>query len=161
MGRHGELGGHLCGPRSVLQSSSGGGAVQAPEDENESAEKNDGGYGGEAENVGDDCAIFSGLRIVVIAIEQNRIDSVADFALGGFDEAHAQILGREIDAIEIARDAALRCEHHDGSGVGELIALDVVLILEAHGLGEGVDGFGPAGKEVPSGGGVGAAVTFN
>ena len=89
----------------------------------------------EPQNVRHHRPIFSGLGIVVIAVEQHRIHGVADLALRRFHEAHAQILGRKIHAIEVARDAALRRQHHDGRGVRILIALGIVLILKADGFG--------------------------
>src|SRR5580692_5952583 len=81
------------------------GAIQADENKEQSADEDDRETGTQLQHVAHDRAVFSGCRIIVIAVQQHLIDGVSDLALRSFDEAHAQIFGREIDAVEIARDA--------------------------------------------------------
>src|SRR5216683_4294678 len=82
--------------------------IQPPQDKNQTAEQKDGCSGRQPQDVRYYGAIFPGLRIVVIAVEQNSIDSVADFALRSFHQSHAQIFGWKIHTVKVARDAALR-----------------------------------------------------
>ncbi len=144
----------------VIPSSARGDALQAEENEDQAAENRMVSAPPSFQHVADDRAVFAGGGIVVIAVQKNLIDGVADFSLRGFDQSHAQVFRREVHAVEVARDAALRGQDHDRGGVRVLVLGGVVLILEADSLGEGVDGVGRAGQEMPAGGGVGASVAL-
>src|SRR5579859_105373 len=113
--------------------------LQTDEDENQSAEEQNRDAAAELQHVADDCAVFSGGRIVVIAVEENLIDRIADLAFGSLDQAHTEVFRGKFYPVEVARDAALRSEDHDRCGVRVLVLGGVVLILKADGFGERVD----------------------
>ena len=96
----------------------------------------------------------------MVAVQKNLVSQVSNLVLRRFDQAHAQIFRRKIDSVEVARNAALGRQDHDGRGVRVLIAGGVVLILKADSLGEGVDRVGRACQEVPAGGGAGTPVAL-
>src|SRR2546426_2968322 len=117
-------------------------AFQSEHDEQESAQNQNRRRSRQAQNVGDDGAVLSARRIIVVAVEQHLIDRIANLPLRRFDQAHPQILGWKIHTIEVARDATLRSQHHDRGRVRELVDLRIVLILEAYRPGQRVDGIG-------------------
>src|SRR5579864_2150576 len=92
-------------------------SLQAEKDEDQAADEQDGQRATQLQHVADDRAIFAGGGIVVIAVQKNLIDRVADFSLRGFDQSHTQIFRWEVDAVEIARDADLRSEKRGSGGV--------------------------------------------
>src|SRR5271169_1201592 len=165
-GHNGKLSNITCLTRSSLSRCSlsrnppRSGFVEPEKNEQQTTEEQDGESCSQPQNVADNRAIFAGGGIVVIAVEQHLIDGVADLALRGFDQTHAQVFRRIIHAVEIARDAALRSEHHDGGGVRVLVDLGIVLILEADGLGQCVDRLRGSGEEMPAGRSAGTAVAL-
>src|SRR5579864_44137 len=134
--------------------------LQPEQNQQERAQHQDGEGSSKPQHVGYDRAVFSGGGIVVIAVEQDLIYCVADLALRGFYQPHAEVFRRKIHAVEIARDAALRRQHHDGGGVCVLVDFGIVLILKADGFGERVNRLRGAGQEVPAGRGAGTTVAL-
>src|SRR5471032_2999652 len=59
--------------------------------DDERAQRHDGGGAGDADHAHDDQAVAAGRRVVVIAVEQQRIDRRADAPLRGFHDGVAQI----------------------------------------------------------------------
>ena len=96
----------------------------------------------------------------MIAVEQHLVDRIADFALRGLHQTHAQIFRRIIHAVEISRDAPLRRQHHDGRGVRILLDLGIVLILKADSFRERIDRLRGSGQEMPAGSRAGASIAL-
>src|SRR5439155_13417592 len=89
-------------------------------DEDERAERQDGGGTGEANGAHDHETVPAGFGIVVVAIEPHLIDRCADLARRCVDERESQIARTVIDAEEITRDPPLRRQDNDPCGMGEL-----------------------------------------
>src|SRR5919198_5611826 len=70
----------------ALSGNSGGISLFSDHDENERAERQDGRGAGDAQRPHHDETVAAGHRVVVVAVEQQLIDRVADFAGGGFDQ---------------------------------------------------------------------------
>ena len=85
-----------------------------------------------------DGAVAADRRVVVEAVEQDLVDEAADLAAGRLDQAEPQVARRVLDAEAIAGDLAAGGQQHDAGGVGELLELRVVDVLEADGVGERV-----------------------
>src|SRR5688572_14848753 len=68
-------------------------------------------------------AVFSSYRVVVIAEQQDLIDNRSDLILRRLHQAKTQILWRELNPIEIARQPALRRQYHDATSVRVLAFL--------------------------------------
>ena len=77
-------------------------------DDDERAEREDRRGAGEAHRAHDDQAVAAGHRVVVIAVEQQRVDRRADLAGRRFDEREPQIARAVLDAEQIARQPAVR-----------------------------------------------------
>jgi len=102
----------------------------------------------ELENRG---AVSGGGGIVVIAKEQNVIDGRADLSCRSVHETEAHVAAGIFDAIEVARDVAVRGKKQDAAGVGEEIVFGIEGETEISGFGGGFDGFLRAGEKMPAG----------
>jgi hypothetical protein len=91
------------------------------------------------------------LRVIVEAGQEDLIDNRANVALRCFDERQSQIVGGEIQAVEIPADRAIRREHDDPSRMGLFILIRVILILETDRAGQQIDLVLHAGEHVPAG----------
>src|ERR1700682_5598818 len=60
-----------------------------------------------------DKAVFSGHRIVLVAIEQRVIGRSADFSLRRFDQSETKIASRILHAVKVAGDTPVRREHQN------------------------------------------------
>ena len=105
--------------------------IRAKHHEHERAQDENGAKPRQLQNIADDGAVLSAARIVVIAIQENLIADIANPVLRGLHESEPQILGREFDSIEVSRNVAVRCEHHNRSGVRVLLGLRIELILKS------------------------------
>src|SRR6476660_5276164 len=94
----------------------------------------------QAQDAQNGCAVLSRLWIVVIAIEQQLIDQVADLALPRLNQAEPQIFRWIFDAVVVLRDLAFGGQHHDRGRVRELLGLFVILVLKSRGLGQRING---------------------
>ena len=114
--------------------------------------------GGNPQQVHGDRAVLTGRRIVVETEQENFIDRRADLIVRRLHQSQADIARRILDAVEILRHPALRGEDHDGAGVGVLVGLRVVLVMEADGVGNRAHVGLLAGEKVPAIGGAGPAI---
>src|SRR5947207_8813982 len=94
---------------------------------------------GELNDPADDCAVFPGIRIVVIAVQNHLICERSNFVLRSLNQPQPQVLCRKFHAIVILGDPALGSQDHDASRVRELISLGIVLVLKSRGLGQCVN----------------------
>src|SRR6266705_2362140 len=91
-----------------------------------------------------------GRGIVMKAEEQQALDGGCNTIACSVEQAFAQLVRREIDAEEIARDAASRRDNDDAGRVQVLMLRAIVAVAQAHGLCELADGAGVCGEEMPS-----------
>src|ERR1035438_8799130 len=96
--------GKLLSIPCLRYSLSGYRAIQPPQDKDQTSKQKNRGRGRQAQDVRHHGAVFSGLGIIVIAVEEHCVDSVANFALRGFDQSHSQIFGRKIHTVKVTRD---------------------------------------------------------
>src|SRR5206468_567393 len=89
-------------------------------------------------------------RVVVVAEEEDLLREPSDAVTGGLDEAQLEVARRVLHAVEVAREAAIRREHHDAARVGELAALLIEEVAEPRGAGQGGDRRLVAGEEAPA-----------
>src|SRR5580704_241869 len=94
---------------------------------------------GQLQDSTDDGPVFPGVRIVVVAVEQDLVDHCADLVLGCLNQSQAQIFRCELDAVIVLSDFSFGRQHHDCGRMSELAALGIVLILEAGRFGECID----------------------
>ncbi len=94
------------------------------------------------------------------AEQQHLVGRRADPAVGRLDQAQPQVARRVGNVVEVARDAALRRQHHDAAGVRELVVGRVVAVAEADRPRELVNRPLFAGEEVPAGLGARSAVAL-
>src|SRR5580700_4497989 len=94
--------GKLLSIPSLCRRLPGYGEIQSPQDKEKSSEHENRCSRRQPQNIADHRTVFSGLRIVVIAIEQHGIDGIADLALRGLNQSHAQIFRWKIHAVEVA-----------------------------------------------------------
>ena len=113
------------------------------------------------QDVADDCAVFSGPGIVVIAVEQHLVADVANPVLRGLHQPKTQIFRRKLDSVKVSRNVAVGRKHNDGGGVRVLLGLRIELKLEADRFGERFDLVSLAGEEVPALIGVRAAIALH
>ena len=106
-------------------------------------------------------AVLAGGRIVVIAEEKDGVGGRADFPCRGLDEGEAQIARLVLEAVEVARDAALRRDGDQRRAVRELVGLDVIRVLKPDDAREPLDGALRTGQEVPAVGGAEPAVALD
>src|SRR5215470_11260463 len=85
---------------------------------------------GDLQHPADDGAIFSGCRIVVVAVENHLVHQVANLVVGSLNQAQSQILWREINSVEILRNFAFWSENYYGRSVRELLVLLIELVAE-------------------------------
>ena len=78
-----------------------------------------------------DQAVAARHRVVVIAVEQQRVDRRADLARRRFDERETQIARAVLDAEEVSRESAVGREHDDAGRMRELLRLLVPGVAEA------------------------------
>ena len=87
---------------------------------NRRGDQDDRGEAGEADHVHDDGTVLAARRVVVEAVEEDRVDRSADLSGRGLDEAEAEVARRVLDAVEVAGEPALGRRDDDGARVGEL-----------------------------------------
>src|SRR6266699_5587733 len=87
----------------------------------------------------DDCAVFPGVRIIVVAIQNHLIGQGSNLALRSLNQPQPQVLWRKFHAIVILGDLALGSQDHNGGRVRELTGLGIVLVLKSRGLGQCVN----------------------
>jgi len=87
----------------------------------------------------------------VKAEQQHSIQRRTDFALTRLDQRQPQGLIGELDAVQVARHAALRSANDDHRRVHVLLFLLHVFETKADRIGQALNIFRPAGQEVPSG----------
>src|SRR5512142_3450032 len=68
--------------------------IAAVHDEDESADDQHGGCSGQPHDIGDDRAVFTGLRVVVVAVQQQLVYHVADIAVRSIDQCQPYVFGR-------------------------------------------------------------------
>src|SRR2546425_7489980 len=90
-------------------------------------------------------------RVVVIAIQQDVIDGRADPSGRRVHEAEAHVAPGIFDAVEVARNAAVRGKNHNPARVSEQTGLRIEGQTEICGLGRRVNRFLRAGEEMPTG----------
>ena len=78
-------------------------------------------------------AIFSGGRIVVVAIEQQLIDRRSDLVFRRFDQTETQVARRIFDAVEVTREFSLRRRNVDRARVRKLVRRLILVITKANG----------------------------
>src|SRR6185437_1242941 len=81
--------------------------VAAEHDKHESAQRKERDQASELHHSGHNQRVLVHAGIVVIAVRENVVDARADFAVRGFGEAEAQILGRIFHAHVILRQLAV------------------------------------------------------
>ena len=94
-------------------------------------------------------AVAAALRVVVEAVEQQLVDRRADVPLARFDQRQPQLLRRVLDAVEVARQPALRRRDQHAADVRELPGAFVPLVGEAGRRRDAPDRRLVAGQEVP------------
>ena len=105
-------------------------------------------------------AVAAGHRVVVIAVEQQRVDRRADLSRRRLDDAEAQIARSVFDAEQILRQPAVGREDDDAARMRVLFRLRVPGVAEAGGLRQPIDLRLIAGQEMPAFGGAGAPVAL-
>src|SRR2546423_3574748 len=78
-------------------------------------------------------------RVVVVAVQNQRVHGRAYLPLRRLDEREPQVLRRILDAVEVVREFSFRRRHHDRGGVRELLRLFIPDVLKARGLREAFD----------------------
>ncbi len=105
-----------------------------------------------------------GLRIVVVAVGEDVGDRRTDAVARRLDQAQQNVLGRELDAEVILRQAAIGGHHLDRACVRELVQLSVrprnADVAEAGGVADCVDGRLLPGEVVPSVGRLGPSIAL-
>src|SRR5271157_549579 len=136
------------------------GEFAAPENQNGCNDAHNGQNSPKTHNFENRGTVGGGTGIVLIAEEQHAIDGRADLARGGIHETEAYVAAWILDAIEVARDSAIRREDKDAAGVREQTALRKKIIAKIRGLRGSVDGFFGTGKKMPAAGGSWATEVF-
>ena len=75
----------------------------------------------------------------MIAVEQQRIDRVADFAGRRFDECEPQIARTVLDSKEVASDSSFRRQDENAGRMRELLRLLVPDEAKARGFRQTID----------------------
>src|SRR5437879_190743 len=86
------------------------------------------------------------------------IDGRADLSGGSVNQSQANIAGRILDAVKIARYAAVWREQHNATGVSEDVVLLVEGVAEIRGRGQRVDRIFFSSQEMPASNGFRTAV---
>src|SRR5205085_1516961 len=110
-------------------------ALAAPEEENQPTDAGDGEYAAGADEIHDGGAVLAFCRVVMEAEEQYLVHGRADLVVRRFDQAEAQIPRLVLNVGEVARKSTGGREHHDATGVGELVFLWVIAVMETDGAG--------------------------
>src|SRR5204863_183295 len=76
---------------------------------------------------------------VVVAKEDHALDRRDAIAVGGFEQADANVLRIELEPVEVARHLPVRLHEHDDGGVAVLVLARVAPVGEADGLGDAAD----------------------
>src|SRR5208282_2478645 len=116
----------------------------------EAAKNQQGGSSRRPYDVGDHRAITTGLRVIVIAIQQYLVHQCSNFVLRRFDQAEANVFRGKLDPIVILGQLAGRRYDHDGCGVNELSSAWIAPVAETYRVGELLDFSLLAGQEVPA-----------
>ena len=85
----------------------------------------------EPHQVEDRGAVAAGLGVVLVAVEQDLVDGVADPPAGRVHEREPQVLRRVLDAEQVVGDPALGRRHEHAGGVCELLRVRVPHVAEA------------------------------
>src|SRR5665213_345420 len=140
----------LRAPGYGLQASGFGKRFLATDhDDDEGRKQQDRRGAGHADRAHDRQAVPPGFRVVVIAIEQQRIHRRADFAIGCIDDREAQIARSVLDAKEVPGEPPVRSEHDHAGWMRELVRVLVPDIPKAGRFGEAIDGWLVACEKVP------------
>src|SRR5712671_7931966 len=124
-------------------------------DDDEGAEREHGRGAGEPHRAHDDQPVAPGHRVVVVAVQQQRIDRRADLPGRRFDDAVAQVAGAVLDAEEVPGEPAVRRQHDDAARMRELPGVRIPGVPEAGSLRQAIDRRLIAGEEMPAFGGAG------
>src|SRR6185369_17809020 len=120
-----------------------------PHQQNEAGHQCHGDHASQPDQIHHDHTVPSRFGVVVKAVEQQLVDLRADGALARFDERQPQLLRRVLDAVEVAREPAIRRHDEHAAHVGELVVALIPLVAEAGRLRGAADfRFGP-GEEMP------------
>src|SRR6202171_4679163 len=141
----------LARPARIVADRAGRAAppLAAPHQKEEPRKDQDGADPAQTNQVHHDGAVLPDFRIVVVAVQKDLVDRVADFPIGGFDEPETEVARRVLDPVEVAGEPAVRSQDEDAARVRELTEVLVPAVAEADGLREPRDGAGPAGQEMP------------
>src|SRR5829696_8938212 len=145
-----------CGKSGKVDSMSGGpqgpglGGLPPPQEHDQEDEAEHGQDAAQPYDVQGGGAVAADHRIVVEAVEQDLVDQAADLAAGRLDQAQPDVACRVLEAEDVARDLAAGSRDDNAGGVRELVAVLVVDVVEADGVGEPADRRRRAGQEVPA-----------
>src|SRR5439155_20181864 len=104
----------------------------------------------EAHHVHHDGAVAGGDGVVVVAVEEERVDERSDLSPRSLDEREAQIARRVLDAEEVARESSIRSRDVDRARVSELADPLVPRVPEPDGVGQAGDRPRLSGQEMPA-----------
>src|SRR5690349_425391 len=96
-----------------------GADLAAPENPNPPEDEQNGQDAAQANNPENRGAVGAVRGIVVVTEEQDVIDRRANLSGGGVHQPQAHVAAGVFDAIEVARDAAVRSQEHHPAGVCE------------------------------------------
>ena len=144
-----ELRTHAASPGWAYRATSHAAFLVSHHDHDERAQGEHRGGGGDTHHAHDGHAVAARHRVVVKAVEQQRIDGRPDLAVRRFDNRIPQVAWAVFDAEQISRQAPVRREHDDAGRVRELLRIRVPHISEAGRLREAIDGRLVARQEVP------------
>src|SRR5579884_2023898 len=103
-----------------------------------------------AQQIHNQRSVLTGLRIVVIAEQENLIDRRADAVVRSLDQRKLQIFGLIVDAVQVAREMAIGREHHNAARVDKHLMRGIVAVMKSNRLHQRLNRILSAGKKVPA-----------
>src|SRR5207302_11011923 len=91
------------------------------------------------QNAENNDVVPTGARVVVIAVQQDLIDKIANLVPGSLKQSEPQVPGRELHAVVVLRDLSWRRQNHDRGRGCKLPCPGVVVILKPGSPGQCVD----------------------
>src|SRR5258706_5690479 len=129
-------------------------------DEHKRSEREHGRGAGHAQGAQDQESIAARHRVVVVAIEKQRVDGGADLAFGRFHDRETQIARTVLNPEQVTGQPAVGSEHDDSRRVRELSRLLVPDVSKARGPCKALDRWLVTGQEMPAGGTTGVVVSL-
>src|SRR6185437_2253934 len=124
--------------------------IAAKHEQHETTEQKYRDQSAQAQNV-KNCGPVSSLPgVVVITIEQYRVNHVTDLSLGSLNQSQLNITRSIFNAVIVLGHSALRGKQYDAAGVGILLDLRIPRVAETHGLGQRVNLVFFSGQKVPA-----------